>query len=104
MLLVSSSQFVTDRFETDEWRRMRHGFRKRICCPLTQDVTSDKRFQGRLRSRRKGIAHCDEEQISAPPDTGMAVLAHLAPYLFFKVALEKNQWVSQEGQKSTLSI
>lgn len=49
-------------------------------------------------------SHCDEEEISAPPDTGMAILAHLAPYLFFKVALKKNQWVSQEGQKSTLSI
>lgn len=27
--------------------------------------------------------YCDEEQISTPPDIGMAILAHLAQYLFF---------------------
>lgn len=56
------------------------------------------------KQKERDGAHCDEEQISVLPDTAMAILAHLAPYLFFEVALKKNQWVSQEGQKSTLSI
>lgn len=68
-------------------------------CDLWQMISRETTKQ-----KERDGAHCDEEQISVLPDTGMAILAHLAPYLFFEVALKKNQWVSQEGQKSTLSI
>lgn len=68
-------------------------------CDLWQMISRETAQQ-----KERDGSHCDEEQISAPPDTGMAILPHLAPFVFFKVPLKKNQWVSQEGQKSVLSM
>lgn len=36
-----------------------------------------------VKEKERNHSYCDEDQISAPPDIGMAILAHLAQYRFF---------------------